>query len=161
MLKSVVEGIAISAEAQQPLIMIEEVLAVEGRGLQGDRYGAGRGSYQKGDVSKRQVTMFEARFLDESGYTLAETRRNISVRGAVDLMRLFSSSGGVEFQIGDAVFKGVKYCDPCSIPSKLSGKDTVFRDQFWGRGGLIVEVVKSGRIWVGAEMIVSSIKNYD
>ncbi len=87
-------------------------------------------------------------FIEGSGFTPEETRRNIVTRD-VELMWLI----GREFQIGEARFRGLKYCDPCQRPSKLSGKFVDFTRSFHDRGGLISEVIVSGLIRRGDAII--------
>ena len=87
-------------------------------------------------------------FFEESGFSFEDSRRNIFLRG-VELMWLI----GREFQIGTARFRGVKYCDPCTRPSKLSGNQKSFKETFFDRGGLIAEVIESGVIKTGDPVI--------
>ena len=141
-------SICIGSEAGAPMREAEEVNALAGMGLEGDRYCRGEGSFNKDNQGKRQVTLINGLFLVDSGFTATDTRRNI-VTLNVELMYLI----GKEFQIGDAVFYGVKYCDPCMKPSKLSGKKHSFKQAFHDRGGLIAEVRKSGIIRVGSPVI--------
>jgi hypothetical protein len=49
--------------------------------------------------------------------------------------------------------RGVKYCDPCTRPSKLSGKTKSFKERFFDRGGLIAEIIEGGVITVGDQLI--------
>ncbi len=132
----------------------QEVEAIAGVGLKGDRYSTGQGSFNKGKSGKRQVTLMNAIFFKDSGFDFAESRRNIIIEG-VELMWLI----GQTFKIGGATFKGIKYCDPCNRPSKLAGKDQSFKDTFFDRGGLIAEVVEGGMIRKNDE-IIPPLKGY-
>jgi hypothetical protein len=143
-----VTSLCIAARAGEPLQNVPDVLAIEGRGLQGDRYCNGEGSFNRGRVGSRQVTLINARFLAVSFYTCADSRRNIAVDG-VELMWLI----GREFDIGQARFRGVKYCDPCDRPRKLSGKAQDFQWKFHDKGGLVAEVVRGGLIRVGDAIV--------
>ena len=87
-------------------------------------------------------------FFRNSGFTYEESRRNIFVQG-VELMWLI----GREFQIGKARFRGIKYCDPCNRPSKLSGNEKSFQQAFFDRGGLVAEIIESGTIKIGSDVI--------
>jgi hypothetical protein len=146
--KGLVLGLAICPIARQPMENRFEVLAIEGQGLEGDRYSRGEGSYNKGSIGKRQVTLINAAFVPRSGFSFIETRRNIMTQG-VELMWLI----GREFDIGDARFRGVKYCDPCLVPSALAKKEIRFADAFHDRGGLVAEVVKGGPIRINSPII--------
>ncbi|HSR88799.1 MAG TPA: hypothetical protein VLK22_00160 [Candidatus Udaeobacter sp.] len=137
---------------------VEQVLAVAGRGLKGDRYFAGEGSYSQGKVGKRQVTLMNARFFrttdKAANFTFADSRRNIFTDG-VELMWLI----GREFYIGAAGFRGIKYCDPCKRPSHLAGLNDNFADVFHDVGGLVAEVVVTGLIRVN-DSIITPPKGY-
>lgn len=151
----VVEAICIAPEAGLPMRMVERVEAIAGKGLLGDRYAAGAGSFnKKTGVGIRQVTLMNARFFEGSGFEYRESRRNIFVRGT-ELMWLI----GREFQIGTARMQGLKYCDPCMRPSKLAGKTTAFKDVFEDAGGLMAEVLEDGIVRIG-DIVVPPPKGY-
>lgn len=127
---------------------VQEVDALAGQGLKGDRYAAGEGSFNKGRQGDRQVSLINGIFFEGNGFDFSDTRRNLVTVG-VELTWLI----GREFTIGRARFRGVKYCDPCNRPSKLSGKKTSFKEAFFDRGGLIAAVVTSGIIRVDDPVI--------
>ena len=146
-----VEAIFICPTAGEPMQEVKEVEAIKGRGLKGDRYEKGAGSFNKKDgVGNRQVTLINVRFFPGSGFTFAECRRNIVVKG-VELNWL--ADGRREFEIGAARMRGVKYCDPCGRPSKLVKKEIGFKEAFEDCGGIIAEVIESGIIKVGDAVI--------
>jgi MOSC domain-containing protein YiiM len=132
----------------EPMVSVEEAMAIVGEGLSGDRYARGEGSWSRGQVGRRQVMLVNALFVQGSGFEYAETRRNIATLG-VELMDLI----GQEFFVGDALLRGLKYCDPCLRPSLLSNKKIAFRDAFHDRGGLVAEVLRSGLIRVGSPVV--------
>ena len=134
--------------------LVQGVEVLAGAGLKGDRYATGVGSFNKGKQGKRQVTLINGIFFEESGFDYVDSRRNIVTMG-VELMWLI----GQEFQIGTARFRGVKYCDPCNRPSKLSGKEKSFKEMFFDRGGLIAEVIQDGVIKVG-DLVIPPPKDY-
>lgn len=156
-----VVGLYISPEPGQPMQSLQEVEALAGKGLKGDRYAAGKGSFTtkiKGRWqsflrwlrgTNRQVTFIASEAFEGTSFEFHESRRNIIVKG-VELMWLI----GREFRIGAATFRGVKYCDPCNRPSKLSGKSQSFKEEFFDRGGLIAEVLTGGTIEVGSPIIL-------
>ena len=146
--KGTVVAICIAPAAGAPLRKVPNVLALAGRGLEGDRYASGNGSFNKGAPGKRQVTLMNHLFCKETGYSLPEMRRNIFTRD-VELMWLI----GREFTIGEATFRGVKYCDPCERPKNLAGSPVSFQQKFFDRGGLVAEVVVGGLIRVGDAVI--------
>lgn len=127
---------------------VQEVKAIAGHGLDGDRYSTGDGSFNKGAQGNRQVTLINGIFFEGSGFEYHESRRNIVTKD-IELMWLI----GREFRIGSAVFRGIKYCDPCERPHKLSGNRKSFKDTFLDRGGLIAEIIESGIIKIGDKII--------
>ncbi len=135
-----VVAIYICPTAGAPMQPVTEVEAIAGVGLKGDRYCTGKGSWNKGEVGKRQVTLMNARFFDRSGFYPADSRRNIFTDD-VELMALI----GTEFWIGSTVLRGVEYCAPCDRPDNLSGS-IGFRQAFQDCGGLVAEVIVSGII---------------
>ncbi len=149
-----VVGIFVHAKAGEPMQQVQEVEAVAGKGLSGDRYCAGEGSFNKGAQGKRQVSLINAIFFEGSDFEYADSRRNIVVKD-VELMWLI----GREFKIGEALFRGVKYCDPCEKPKSSQNKEKIFKEEFFDRGGLIAEVLVSGVIKTG-DAIISPPKGY-
>ena len=144
-----VAAIYISATPQAPMDRVDEVEAVEGVGLAGDRYGTLRGTFSKGEVEpKRHVTLFEREAIDavnrdyEIDLRPEETRRNVMTEG-VALNHLV----GVEFAVGQVRLRGVKLCEPCQHLQKLAGKP--LRKPLVHRGGLRAEIVAGGTIRVG------------
>lgn len=144
-----VVAIFLASEAGSPMNEVGRVKAVAGRGLAGDRYAKpdGDGSWNKGRSGNRQVTLINGVFFRDSDFTPADSRRNIVVEG-IELMSLI----GKEFEMGGVRMRGVKYCEPCDRPSKLSGKPG-FREAFHDRGGLIAEVLVGGTFSVGDYVI--------
>ncbi len=148
-------AIYISPVAGNPMQQVEQVEAIAGAGLQGDRYCTGEGSFnRKVGIGVRQVTLMNALFFKNSGFEFMDSRRNLFVEG-VELMWLI----GREFKVGAALFRGVKYCDPCTRPSNLSGKERSFKEAFFDRGGLIADVIEGGTIRVG-DFIIPPPKGY-
>jgi MOSC domain-containing protein YiiM len=154
MKKGSVLGIFVAPQAGDAMQPVESVVALAGDGLIGDRYRDGKGAWNKGKPGKRQVTLINGLFFEGTNFNYAESRRNI-ITGGVELMDLI----GKEFGIGDAVFRGHKYCDPCERPSKLAGVTYSFRDAFFDRGGLVAEIVQGGVIRIN-DAIVPPKKDY-
>jgi hypothetical protein len=151
-----VRAICIAPTPGAPMQSQEASEAIAGRGLKGDRYGEDIGSFQRGDPSKRQVSFMNDRFFDGTVFDFTDCRRNIITEG-VELLWLIDSKK--EFVIGTAVFRAVKYLDPCNRPSMLSGKPG-FKETFVDTGAIIAEVVQSGTFSVGDAVFHES-KNID
>ena len=144
-----VAGICISPKAGAPMESVYQVLAIAGAGLSGDRYCAGEGSFnRKTGKGNRQVTLMRDLALVNSGFEFSHTRRNILISGTevVDLI-------GKEFQIGEAIIRGLRYCDPCNRPSTLIKSPHSFKDALTERGGIIGEVLMSGLIKIDSIVI--------
>lgn len=148
MANGTVRAIFIAPEAGAPMEQVAEVQAHAGRGLEGDRYCAARGSFNKDREGTRQVTLINGVFFEATSFSFAESRRNVVTMG-VELMWLI----GREFRIGEALFRGVKYCDPCRRPSKLTGKGERFDEAFHDRGGLVAEIIEDGLIREGDDIV--------
>lgn len=150
-MNGIVVAICICPVAGGSMQQVQEIVAIAGQGLNGDRYTTGKGSFNKWKQGNCQVTLINGIFFEGSGFEYADSRRNIVTMG-IELMWLI----GREFQIGKACFRGIKYCDPCNRPSKLSGKGKNFEEVFFDRGGLIAEILEGGTIKIGDPVIPPS-----
>ena len=148
-MKPRVVSICISAKAGDLMREVEEVMAIAGAGLEGDRYCSAKGSFNNGIPGKRQVTLINGLFFEGTGFDYIDSRRNIVVYD-VELMWLI----GREFRVGESLFRGVKYADPCNRPNTLAGKERSFKEAFFDRGGLIAEIVEEGIIRVNDKIIL-------
>ena len=127
---------------------VEEAAAVAGRGLEGDRYFAGEGTYYADGKDGQDLTLIEAEAIEglsaDTGIELtpAESRRNVVTRGVAlnDLI-------GRRFTVGEVEAVGNRLCDPCSHLEKLT-KPGVLKGLV-ERGGLRADVVRGGQIEVG------------
>lgn len=132
---------------------VDEVRALPGRGLEGDRYFLRAGTYSPKEGVDREITLIETEALEallrDYGVALepAETRRNVATRG-VPLNHLV----GRVFRVGEATARGLRLCEPCSHMERLSGKR--IRAGLVHRGGLRAQILTEGRIRVGDEVIV-------
>lgn len=149
-----VVGICIGPSAGAGMQTMSEAEALAGLGLKGDRYASGEGSFNKGSPGRRQITLMNAIFFEGSGFEFDDSRRNLFVQG-VELMWLI----GREFTVGGAKLRGVKYCDPCYRPSKLTGNPRSFQEVFFDRGGLVAEVLEGGTIKIN-DMVIPPSKGY-
>jgi MOSC domain-containing protein YiiM len=146
-----VDSIFVAEAAGRPMTGLDQVAAVEGRGLEGDRYFNKTGSWSKDDGPERQVTLIEIEAIEaverdaDMALDKGETRRNIVTRG-VPLNHLVD----VEFTIGEAVFRGVELCEPCRYLSDVTEKKLV--KPLVHRAGLNAQIVRGGTIKVGDEI---------
>ena len=142
----VVERLYIGAEATKPMTERWEVIALDGQGIQGDRYAEGRGTFSNKAGTGRHVTLIEAEAIEAvakgKDITPEQMRRNIVTRG-VPLNHLVGS----EFKVGDAIFRGMRLCEPCGHLSRLLN-DEELKIAFLHRGGLRAEIIRGGPIRV-------------
>lgn len=121
------------------------VLAVAGKGLDGDRY-----FYED---RKAEVSLIETEAIDATSAQLGidvewhQPRRNIVTRG-VELNALV----GRRFRIGDAEFEGTRLDHPCQLMEKVIGPGA--REALKGRGGLYARVVVSGVVREGDGIVL-------
>jgi MOSC domain-containing protein YiiM len=143
-----VEAIHVGREAAGALETVREIRAVPGRGLEGDRYFFGTGTYSRHPGSGREVTLIEAEAIEaiarEAGIALpaGASRRNIVTRG-VPLNHLV----GEQFRIGEVLLEATRLCEPCAHLEALAG-DGLIR-ALAHRGGLRTVILKEGTIRVG------------
>jgi len=123
----------------------DEVEAVIGRGLIGDRYAGGSG--------KRGITLIQAEHLPViaalAGHTTiapATLRRNLVVDG-IPLLALKDR----RFRIGDVVVHGTGPCDPCSRMEAALGAGGY--NAMRGMGGICVRIVEGGTIRRGDAVV--------
>jgi MOSC domain-containing protein YiiM len=146
-----VELIAVSAAAEDPMRVVERAVAVAGRGLEGDRYAAGAGTFSTPGARGHDLTLIAAESLDglalPDGEPLAyaDARRNVVTRG-IDLDALI----GRRFRVGDAECLGQRRCEPCAHLERLTKPGTL--RGLVHRGGLRADVIADGTIEVGAEI---------
>jgi MOSC domain-containing protein YiiM len=146
-----VEAIYIASNGAEPLVAVDEIKAVVGLGLEGDRYFHKRGTFSKKPMPGRDVTLIEAEAIEavQKDYGLdigpGDARRNIVTRG-VPLNHLV----GQKFRVGDATLIGVRLCNPCTHLTKLVGPD--FRKALVHRGGLRAEILEGAELHPGDEI---------
>ena len=138
---ALVETIHVASAAAEPVRAVEEVRALAGVGLEGDRYAAGLGHYDDDRVS-RALTLVEAEVVDALDLAPGETRRNVTTRG-VELDGLL----GRRFWIGEVLCEGTGLCEPCRYLVELTGKPLL--RSLVHRGGLRADILRSGVIRCG------------
>jgi hypothetical protein len=151
-LHGTVEGLAIAPAAEADMQLLEVAHARAGRGLDGDRYAAGAGTFSP-RADRRpgyDLTLMAAEVVDElteAGVTVdfAATRRNVLTRG-IDVNALVGRS----FHIGEVLCEGRRLCEPCVHLDRLSGPGLL--RPLIHKGGLRVDVLTDGEIRLGASI---------
>jgi len=142
-----VAWIGVRPAPRAPMLSLESVQAIAGRGLAGDRT-----AEKSRPGNARQVTFVQAEHLDSIARLLrrdaidpALTRRNIVVAG-INLLAL----KGHQFAIGEALFEMTGDCQPCSLMEAQLGMGGY--NAMCGHGGITARVLKAGVIAVGARL---------
>jgi MOSC domain-containing protein YiiM len=147
MFEGTVVSINIAPSAEAEMVSVDEVNAVPGKGLQGDRYFVRQGTFYKPQPD-RELTLIEAEAIEafrkdsKVEFDLGDSRRNVVTRG-VPLNHLVDK----EFWIGDVKVRGLRLCEPCSHLQKLT-TDKVLPGLVH-RGGLRAQILTEGIIRVG------------
>jgi MOSC domain-containing protein YiiM len=135
----------------EPMNGHDEIRAVAGAGLEGDRYATKLGEYSERGGPGREVTLIAREAIaaaNERGVTIGEheTRRNLVTEG-VDLANLI----GKTFAIGEAVLVGVRACPPCAYLEEITRPGV--KAALEGGDSLRADVVTDGTLRVGDEIV--------
>jgi MOSC domain-containing protein YiiM len=136
-----VVAILTAADAVGPLARVERVEAVAGRGLSGDRYFNGHGTFS-GPGRGYQLTLVEAEVLDSLDLPWEQARRNIVTRGIA-----LNALVGRRFKIGAVECVGRRLAEPCAHLEKLT-RPGLLRPLVH-RGGLRADILEGGSISTG------------
>lgn len=141
-------AIYIVANKRADLEPVEQVEAVAGQGLRGDRYF--RSSYGGEPLGKpdQEVTLIELEAIEAARREFnidlqpGQTRRNL-ITESVSLNRLV----GQEFYVGEVLLRGLELCHPCKHLEMLTcaGMMKALKE----RGGLRAEVITGGSLRPG------------
>lgn len=143
-----VVAIYVAPAEGKPMEARDEVRALAGKGLDGDRYAIDAGKYSPTKVGKRQVTLMEREAIEGacSEYDIElgewETRRNLITEG-VPVNHLV----GKEFTVGGVRMRGYDLAEPCTYLEGLTREGV--RKALIHRGGLRAEILDDGPIHVG------------
>jgi MOSC domain-containing protein YiiM len=144
-------GIYTCAGAGAPMQSRDAIRAVEGIGLDGDRYALDvrTGKFSDREGTGRQVTLVEREAIaavnaaeGDAAVAEGDTRRNLVTEG-VPLNHLV----GRTFRIGAVVLHGRRLAEPCSYLASLTARGV--SRALVHRGGLRADVLTGGTIRVG------------
>ena len=126
-----------------------------GRGLVGDRYHVGVGTFSRWPGEGRAVSLIAAETLNailaDTGLDLlnGQHRRNLVTRG-VPLPSLI----GKLFRVGGATLRGTRVCTECRRPDNLLGHaEPLIKIALRGRPGLRADVVAGGVVRLGDAIV--------
>jgi MOSC domain-containing protein YiiM len=141
-------AIQITSRAGEKMVPVQEVRAIAGKGLEGDRYLSQTGKFSDKPGPARQLTLIELETIEalqrEDSIVLSplESRRNIVTQG-VPLNHLVNK----KFRLGEVVARGVRLCEPCEYLEELTRKKVI--GGLTHRGGLRAEILEGGIVRVG------------
>ena len=144
---AVLAAIFISPSAEALPFSVDRVMALAGRGLEGDRYALGCGTFST-RPGRRDVSLIETEALDQfardCGHRLdaARSRRNLLTRG-VRLNELV----GRDFFVGAVPMRGLRLCEPCTHLARLTSAPVL--PGLVRRGGLYAEILQDGELAIG------------
>jgi len=139
-----------------PMKKAERFSALAGRGIEGDRYFLGTGTYSKKPEPGRQVTLIQSEVLeslkDKFNITVKpeECRRNVITRG-IEINNLV----GTEFFVGTVRLRAHRITQPCLYLEKLLGQPGLYKE-LWDNGGISCEILTDGVIKEG-DIIATSL----
>ncbi len=142
------EHIHITAAKRGAMAPLAEARLVVGKGIEGDRYFLGTGTYSMKPEPGRQVTLIEAETLEalarDEDIELAphEHRRNLTVRG-VPLNHLV----GRRFRVGAVLLEATRLNFPCKYLVLVTSKDVY--QPLLNRSGLNCRIIEGGTIRPG------------
>ena len=138
--------IAISQKFRSSMQDVNNIEAIAGKGLIGDRH------FRNDNEKKSQITLIEVENIEYYNQTfgtsiaLVDFRRNIITKG----IRLNELVDKV-FVIGEVKVKGQDLCRPCRHLQETLGKENIVKE-FLRKGGLRCEILTNGKISGGDEI---------
>ncbi len=146
-----VEGIFLAPEAGAEMKRVPAATALEGCGLEGDRYCAGTGHWSRfGKVC--EATFIAAEDLDDIeretgvGVKNGEHRRNVVTTG----ISLRTLRRGERFRVGEVLFEYRGPRSVCRYIERLT--EPGMAQALKGRGGICARVIETGTVRVGDEI---------
>jgi hypothetical protein len=144
-LEGTVELIVLAAHKEGPVELVSQAEAIAGRGLAGDRYADGKGTFSNPDGLGHELTLIEAEEAERIGLAPEDARRNLVTRG-IDLNALV----GKTFTVGGVTCAGRRLCEPCAHLQRLTEPGLLRK--LAHRGGLRADILDGGRIAIGDEI---------
>ena len=148
-MNGVLEEILTCSEAGAKMDSLSEAELEAGKGIIGDRYFFGKGTFSErlADMPDVEVTLIEKEEVDAfnsiAGMSFApeDFRRNLVTSG-ICLNDLVDR----EFNIGSVTLKGIRLCEPCAHLAGILGN--AIMDHMVHKAGLRAQVVVGGKIKV-------------
>ena len=151
-----VVGLFLVDRKAEPMKKVERFSALAGRGIEGDRYLLGVGTYSKKPEPGRQITLIQSEVLeslkDKFNITVKpeESRRNVLTKG-IEINGLV----GTEFYVGSVRLHAHRITQPCQYLEDLLGQPGLYKE-LWDNGGVSCEILTGGVIKEG-DLITTSL----
>lgn len=149
-LRGTVELLALAPAAEAPMQFVERARAFAGRGLEGDRYAVGAGTFSPRAVHKPgyELTLIAAEVVEEltardARLDFASTRRNVLTRN-IDVNALV----GRDFTIGNVRCRGLRLAEPCAHLESIAGPSLL--RHLIHCGGVRVDILNDGELRTGS-----------
>lgn len=145
------EAIFIASAAGEPMHVIKQAMAIEQRGLDGDRYASNTGFWKATDGCP--VTLISTHDLAHAmrrcdiELSNGAHRRNLVISG-LKTHRL----EGKQFRIGEAVFSYQRPRPPCGYLDRISGRGLA--KAMGKQAGICLQVIRGGRLCVGDPVVI-------
>ncbi|SDS57783.1 hypothetical protein SAMN04488543_1990 [Friedmanniella luteola] len=151
-LTGVVELLAVAPRVAAPMRLVASARALAGRGLEGDRYADGSGTFSPRGAHRPgyELTLIAAEVVEEltaadAALTFTSTRRNVLTRG-IDVNALV----GRAFSLGEVRCRGLRLAEPCAHLERLHGPGLL--RPLIHRGGLRADILTDGTITSGSRI---------
>jgi hypothetical protein len=148
----VVELLAVAPEKEAPMRLLDSARALAGRGLEGDRYADGKGTFSSRGARRPgyDLTLIAAEVIEiltarDARLDFASTRRNVLTRG-IDVNALV----GRDFAVSGVRCRGRRLAEPCAHLERLHGPGLL--RPLIHRGGLRADILTDGSIQNGARI---------
>jgi MOSC domain-containing protein YiiM len=148
-----VAALYVAPDKGAPMRALTELRAVPGRGLEGDRYFSGAGTFTGDPRRDSEVTLMAQEDLDamerETGVRLSpgDVRRNVVTQGA-DLRALV----GLEFSLGAVRLRAMRLSEPCRHLARLT--DERILKGLVHRSGLQAQILTEGVVRIGDAIVI-------
>lgn len=151
----ILKEILIAEDAGTSMVSFPFADLEAGKGIIGDRYYRGKGTFSqilagKPDVEVTLIENEEILAFDQVshlGYKAQHFRRNLVTEG----IRL-NELEGKEFIIGEVQLKGIRLCEPCGHLSKQL--DAQIMKHMVHKAGLRAQILRGGRLVVGSPIMI-------
>jgi uncharacterized protein YcbX len=144
--------ICIADAAGAPMRTVREAVCVSGRGIDGDRYFLGTGTFSPtARKPSQEVTLVEVEEVERFNLLCGADRRPEDLRRnlVIQAMKL-NDLVGHRFAIGSVIFEGIRLCEPCSYLAGITQAEVL--RELVHRAGLRAAIIHGGTVRVGDDV---------